>query len=182
MPDALSVVFTIGHSILPLSEFLARLEAHGVKTLVDVRSRPRSTRHPHFSGGPLAAALAERGIHYVHRPDLGGLRAPRPDSRHRALRVDAFRGYADHMETAEFAAGRLAVEALARESPTAVMCAEARPADCHRSMLSDALRVAGVRVEHIVDTGPRVPHQHPRTLRVENGVLVYDAGQRTLLD
>ena len=174
------VVRTIGHSVRPIEEFLALLEANDVRTLVDVRSRPRSMRHPQDNEKRLAASLAERGIRYVHRPDLGGLRAPRPDSRHRALRVDAFRGYADHMETPEFSAGVDAVLELAREAPTALMCAEADPAQCHRSMLSDALLVRGAAVEHIVGAGPRVPHRHPRTLRVENGSLVYDAGQRTL--
>lgn len=178
MSEPRLTLFTIGHSIRPLEVFLGLLEKHGVEALVDVRSLPRSARHPHFSAAPLAAALGERGIRYVHRPELGGLRAARPDSRHRALRGDAFRGYADHMETPAFAGGVEAIEELARRSWTTLMCAEADPTRCHRSMLSDALVARGTRVEHILDAGPRREHALSRVLRIENGKLNYDAGQR----
>src|SRR3954447_988972 len=95
-------VFTLGHSTLPIEDFLALLTEHGVQTLIDVRRFPGSRRHPQFSRDALAASLPAAGIQYVHEPDLGGRRAARPDSPHTAWRVEAFRGYADHMETPEF--------------------------------------------------------------------------------
>src|SRR5947199_6111295 len=135
MPPA----FTAGHSTRPVEELLALLAEHGVTTLVDVRRYPASRRHPQFSRDALAASLAGAGIQYVHEPDLGGRRSARPGSPHTAWRVEAFRGYADYMETPEFQA---ALDRLIRRSQgetVAILCAEAVPWRCHRRLISDAL-------------------------------------------
>jgi uncharacterized protein (DUF488 family) len=143
---------------------------------VDVRTSPRSRRHPHFDGPALAAGLDAAGIVYAHLRDLGGFRRPRAESPHTGLRVDAFRGYADHMETEAFARAVERLLAWARAEPTAVMCAEADPARCHRRLLSDALAVRGVRVEHIVGEGERRAHALTAGARVVGGRLIYGAG------
>src|SRR6185295_8944046 len=119
------VIHTIGHSTRQLDEFIALLAAHGVRQLVDIRSMPRSRRHPHFSSDALSASLRDRGIIYRHSPALGGMRKPRRDSRNSAWRVAGFRGYADYMETDGFRAALDELVARAQEAPTAIMCAEA---------------------------------------------------------
>ena len=149
-------LYTVGHSTRALVELLRLLEAHGIRRLVDVRTVPRSRRHPHFDREPLAAALASRGIDYLHVPALGGLRVPRPDSPHQGL-PEALRGFADHMETPAFEAALEDAIARAGNGRLALMCAEAVPERCHRSLIADALVARGCRVEHIVGEGaPRI--------------------------
>ena len=145
-------VHTIGHSTHDLETFLALLERHGIERLVDIRRFPGSRRLPHFARDPLAAALEARGIDYVHLEALGGRRRPVPGSPNGGWRAEGFRGYADHMATAEFAGGLERLQALARERPTAFMCAEADVHRCHRRLTSDALLARGWWVGHI---GPR---------------------------
>lgn len=170
-------IFSVGHSNLALDAFLARLAAHGIVTLVDVRAFPASRRHPHFAKDALAASLAAHGIAYRWMPALGGRRpAPHTPSRHVAWKVDAFRAYASYMETDEFAAGLAALTAEAARAPTACMCAEALWWRCHRRLIADALTVAGLRVGHIAGTGRPTAHVLPDFARVEDGVLVYDRG------
>lgn len=152
------LALTIGHSTRELDEFLALLQAHGVGHVADVRRFPGSRRHPHFGREALAAALAATGIGYTHFRELGGRRAPVSDSSNRALRHTAFRGYADHMQTPSFAQAMEALLALIRGQRVAVMCAEARPEQCHRRLLADALVARGARVEHIHAREQRVPH------------------------
>jgi uncharacterized protein (DUF488 family) len=167
-------IFTVGHSTRSTEELLALLVENGIQVLVDVRRYPGSRRHPQFSRETLAASLAGAGIAYVHEPDLGGRRAARPDSPHTAWRVEAFRGYADHMETAEFAA---ALERLIRrgnEVTAAILCAEAVPWRCHRRLISDALVARGVEVRHIL--GPRRADLHeldPNARVLPGGRLLY---------
>lgn len=180
MPRRTAPILTVGHSVRPLASFLGLLAENGVGTLVDVRALPRSRRHPHFSAGPLAAALAAAGIAYRHLPELGGLRTPGPDSPHTALRQPMFRAYADHMAGASFGRALDEVEALARGGIVALMCAEGRPEDCHRSLIADALTVRGRAVEHIVAPGPRQPHRLTAVARVAGGRLIYDGGQQPL--
>jgi uncharacterized protein (DUF488 family) len=166
-------VYTLGHSTLALDDFLALLRTHAIATLVDVRRFPASRRHPHFAREALAPALAAAGIGYEWLPALGGRRAPRPDSPNTGWRVAQFRGYADHMETVEFASGIARLLELARAGTTAVMCAEALEWRCHRHLLSDALVVRGVDVVHV---GPhrREVHRLTRFARAEGTRIVYD--------
>jgi uncharacterized protein (DUF488 family) len=136
---------------------VALLRAYGVKQIVDIRSIPRSRRHPHFSSDALAASLADAAIGYRHCPALGGRRRPRADSSNTAWRVEGFRGYADYMETETFGAALDELLALARDAPTAIMCAEAVWWRCHRQLVADALVARGVEVCHITALPGRSP-------------------------
>jgi uncharacterized protein (DUF488 family) len=150
-------VYTIGHSTRPLDAFLALLAREEVRCVADVRSFPASRRHPHYNQEPLAAALVRHGVDYVHMPALGGRRRPVPGSQNAAWRNEGFRGYADHMATPEFRAALDRLLAVAAEQRTAVMCAEAVPWRCHRSLIADALVARGARVLHILDAATS-PH------------------------
>jgi uncharacterized protein (DUF488 family) len=141
--------------------------------VADVRRLPRSRRHPHFSGPALAAALARARVGYSHHEDLGGMREPRADSVNRALREDAFRGYADHMETPAFEAALREVIARARGVRLAILCAEADPAHCHRRLIADTLTARGASVLHIRGTGPAEPHRVSPEARVREGRVSY---------
>ncbi|WP_376788772.1 DUF488 family protein [Thermoflexus sp.] len=167
-------IWTLGHSNRGLEEFLGLLRVHWVEWVIDVRRFPFSRRHPHFSGSALAAALAAAGIGYLHLPELGGRRAPRPDSPHIAWRTPGFRAYADHMESEDFRRGLERVIEEAQRSRVALMCAERVPWRCHRRLIADALTARGIRVEHILDWDRWVPHQLPSWARLEEGRLVYD--------
>ena len=167
-------VFTVGHSTRPIEDLLALLAEHGVRTLVDVRRFPGSRRHPQYSRDALAASLAAAGIQYVHEPDLGGRRAARPDSPHTAWRVEAFRGYADYMETPEFQAALERLIRRAEEETVAILCAEAVPWRCHRRLISDALVARGVQVMHILGPGRANSHElDPNARLLPNGRLLY---------
>lgn len=146
-------IYTIGHSTRPLSELVALLRAHGIVHLADVRTVPRSRRHPHFSKEALERSLPAAGIAYRHMPGLGGLRKPRKDSINTGWRHAGFRGYADYMQTADF---RRALEELvawadhsSTSGSTAIMCAEAVWWRCHRQLIADALVARGTAVRHI---------------------------------
>lgn len=165
-------VLTIGHSTRSGEELLALLAQQGVETLVDVRRFPASRRHPHFSRDALEAALAGAGIQYIHEPDLGGRRTARPGSPHTAWRVEAFRGYADHMETAAFQAALERLIRLSGEKTTAILCAEAVPWRCHRRLISDALTARGIEVRHILGPGRADPHE------LDPNAHVLDGGRR----
>ena len=173
-------LYTVGHSNRALQDLLALLAAHGVEAIADVRRYPASRRHPQFEGAALERALGEVGRDYVHVVELGGMRLARPDTPHVALAADMFRGYADHMASEEFARGLEKLLALAAVKRTAAMCAEADPAHCHRSLLSDALVARGHTVEHIVDLGPTRPHRLNANARLEGEWLVYDGSQGRL--
>jgi uncharacterized protein (DUF488 family) len=174
-------VFTIGHSTRALDPFIALLRHHGIELLADVRRMPQSRRHPHFSRAALARSLEAAGIGYRHFEPLGGLREPGSDSPNAGLRNAAFRGYADHMASPEFAAALAELADLARGRRVAVMCAEADPRHCHRLLLSDALVARGWTVEHIVAAGAATEtHALARGARREDGRLVYPARQSGL--
>ncbi len=155
---------TIGHSTRPADVFTGLLRTHGIVTLADVRSVPRSRHNPQFDRDALATGLEAVGIAYAHLPALGGMRRPRPDSVNLGLRSAGFRGYADHMQTDEFRRGLERLEAMAAAGATAIMCAEAEPSRCHRGLLSDALLVRGWRVVHILAAGA-VEHTPSPALR-----------------
>jgi uncharacterized protein (DUF488 family) len=175
------VVYTVGHSTRSLVELVALLDGAGVHELIDVRSVPRSRRHPHFDGDALAHVLPAHGIHYTHERALGGFRRPRPDSQNRGWEHEAFQGYADHMESDEFRAALERVQACARERRACVMCAEAQWWRCHRRLLADALLVHGWRVLHLGLGHEPVEHQlTPFALRGERGALSYPPPQTEL--
>ena len=159
-------LFTVGHSTRGIDELLGLLAEHGIETLIDVRRFPASRRHPQFSREALAASLAAAGIAYVHEPDLGGRRQPRPDSPHTAWRVAAFRGYADYMGSEPFAAALGRLLGSAARSRTVMMCAEAVPWRCHRRLIADAATAAGAEVLHILRPGRAERHQLDANARV----------------
>jgi uncharacterized protein (DUF488 family) len=152
-------IFTIGHSTHPIETFVRLLETHGILQLADVRTVPKSRRHPQFESRALESALGERGIRYRHFAALGGLRKPRPDSSNTAWQHPGFRGYADYMQTPAFESGLRALTIFGAAAPTVVMCAEAVWWQCHRRLLADALLVRGVPVRHILSGAAPKPHE-----------------------
>jgi uncharacterized protein (DUF488 family) len=172
-PGPVKTLFTIGHSTRPLPAFLALLSAHGVRQVVDVRTIPRSRRNPQFERDTLRAALRRARIGYRHLPSLGGLRRARKDSINLGWRNASFRGFADYMETPEFARGMRRLRQLAQRKPTAIMCAEAVPWRCHRSLIADALTVRKWGVLHIQSRRTAKPHEPTAFLRIRGGRLVY---------
>lgn len=179
------LVLTVGHSTLPIEAFLGRLLAHSVKRLVDVRTIPRSRHNPQFNSDALADALHDAGIEYVHVPGLGGLRYARKDSINTGWRNASFRGYADYMQTPEFEKNLARLIELAGQEQIAIMCAEAVPWRCHRSMIADALATRGMAVEHIMTDRDRRPHALTPFARVEGTRVTYpspEPQQRSLID
>jgi uncharacterized protein (DUF488 family) len=170
-PDT-ATVFTIGHSTRPLEELIALLARNGVAQLADVRTVPKSRRHPQFVREALAGSLPRAAIAYRHFPGLGGLRKPRRDSTNTAWRNEGFRGYADYMQTPTFAQ---ALDELLRWAarPTAIMCAEAVWWQCHRQLIADALVARGVEVRHIVSAAAPEPHRLTDFARVEGTRVTY---------
>jgi uncharacterized protein (DUF488 family) len=167
-------VYALGHSTLEPQAFVAILQEHGVTHLADVRTVPRSRRVPWTSVDVLPGILAQAGIAHSHRPGLGGLRKPRPDSVNTAWRNDSFRGYADHMQTPLFEESLDALVRLAARETVALMCAEAVPWRCHRSLLADALVARGIEVLQIVN-GKASPHKVTPFARIRDGRVTYPA-------
>jgi len=167
--------WTIGHSVLPASAFIALLTAERIERIADVRRFPVSRRHPQFDAEALAKTLAQGGIDYLHLPELGGRREPLADSPNTGWREAAFRGYADHMQTGDFAAGMARLLAGANDRRTAILCAEKDWRGCHRGLIADYLKLRGFDVIHILQPGKT--EQHPYTLpaRIRNGMLSYAA-------
>jgi len=170
----LNSVFTVGHSNHSLEKFLAILSAHNIYIVIDVRRHPASRKWPHFNAAALARSLPSAGVEYVPLPELGGRRRPRPDSPHVAWRVEAFRGYADFMDTPEFAQGLARVIEAASGKSAALMCAEALPWRCHRSLIAYALLVKGSEVFDIVSEREARPHRLPDFARVDGTRVIYD--------
>jgi uncharacterized protein (DUF488 family) len=175
-------VFTVGHSTLPIGDFIALLQHYGIETLADIRTIPRSRRNPQFESTALAGSLRAAGISYVHMKALGGLRHPRADSPNKGWRNDSFRGYADYMQTPEFARALEELVALSSEKRTAIMCAEAVPWRCHRSLVSDALLVRGIPVIEILSPASSRPHKLTAFAQVDEDMrLTYPPEQAELL-
>lgn len=166
-------IWSIGHSTRPIEEFIGLLSMHGIRLLVDVRRYPASRRHPQFNAAALAESLHAQGIAYRHLPGLGGRRSARPDSINLGLRSTGFRGYADYMQTAKFWGALEELITYGRSTPTAIMCAEAVPWRCHRSLIADALVTRGWTVQHILSTAEARPHQLTPFAKIQNGVLTY---------
>ena len=167
--------FTVGHSTRSLEELTALLHEHEVTLLADVRTIPGSRRMPHFSRAALASTLPRCGVDYVHLPELGGLRRPRPDSPNTGWRNASFRGYADYMMEPGFRDALERLVGLGRDRRLAIMCAEAVPWRCHRSLIADALLVRGIEVCHILGPGSAQAHRLTPFARVERDRLTYSA-------
>ena len=173
-------LLTIGHSNRPVEEFLEMLRAHEVRLLVDVRTVPRSRHNPQFNRETLPASLSNAGIDYRHLPELGGLRHPRSDSINTGWRNASFRGYADYMQTPAFEAAVQELRRMATFQATAIMCAEAVPWRCHRSLVADALAARGVAVEHIMSASRRDPHKVTEFAQVTGTRVTYPQSQTDL--
>jgi hypothetical protein len=172
-----ALVLTIGHSTRTVEALIELLQAQGVTDLVDVRTIPRSRHNPQFNQDALAKALRRAGIGYTLLEALGGLRKARPDSPNAGWRNASFRGYADYMQTPEFEAGLQALIELAAGRRVAIMCAEAVPWRCHRSLIADALTVRGIPVAHIIDAGHTRPHSLTPFARVHGVQITYPAAR-----
>jgi len=175
-----ATIWTIGHSTRTLEEFLALLAAYRIEAIADVRRFPGSRRWPQFAHDRLAQSLGAHGLDYRWFPALGGRRRARPDSPNTAWRNSAFRGYADHLASAEFAEGLSALLAFAARQRTAIMCAEAVWWRCHRSIIADVLKQRGIEVIHILDLRHGVVHPWTSAAHIDNGALSYAAPQSTL--
>jgi uncharacterized protein (DUF488 family) len=175
-------IWTIGHSTRSIDDFIWLLKKNEIKLLADVRSLPGSKRYPQFNREALAESLNAHGIRYEHFPELGGRRKTNADSRNTAWRNPSFRGYADYMETEEFDQGVERLLNLARErGPAAIMCAEAVWWRCHRSLISDFLKVRGTEVIHILDANKIEPHPFTSAAQIVNGELSYASEEDRLI-
>lgn len=166
-------IYTVGHSTHSLDEFVDLLRAHGIRRVVDVRTVPRSRHNPQYNRETFSRALHHRHLHYRHMKGLGGLRHTRADSPNTGWRNASFRGFADYMQTPAFAQALEDLIALAACEPTVIMCAEAVPWRCHRSLIADALLVRGVPVSHIYSTAKAVPHVLTPFARVRGQQVTY---------
>lgn len=171
-------IYTIGHSTLSMEDFLRMLNSFGVRLLVDIRTVPGSRFNPQYGQAALKQSLKDAGLAYVHLTSLGGLRQGTAHSVNMGWKNKSFRGYADYMQTPAFAAGIEELMRLAGEQPTAIMCAEAVPWRCHRSLVGDALSVRGVNVMHIMGAGKATPHQLTSFACVEGHTLAYPGEAR----
>jgi uncharacterized protein (DUF488 family) len=167
------ITCTIGHSTWPIEVFIDLLRTNEIRHVLDVRTVPRSRHNPQFNLDRLPASLQEHRIAYSHLPDLGGLRHARADSPNTGWHNLLFRGYADYMQTPEFATEVQAVAELARTVRCVLMCAEAVPWRCHRSLIADALLVRDVRVEHIIGPAARKAHRLTPFAHVEGTRVTY---------
>lgn len=174
-PDG--TIFTVGHSTLLIDVFIAELQAYGIARLADVRTVPRSRFNPQFNADTLAGSLAAAQIEYVPMPSLGGLRHTRKDSPNGGWRNASFRGYADYMQSAAFDDAVTALIRMGREQRTAIMCAEAVPWRCHRSLVADALVVRGVPVVEILSAGDYRMHKLTPFACVQGTAITYPPEQ-----
>jgi uncharacterized protein (DUF488 family) len=169
------LLYTVGHSTRPLDELVDALRAFDISILVDIRTIPRSRHNPQYNGDALRAALPARHIRYVHLPELGGLRRPRKDSPNTGWRNDSFRGFADYMLTEPFESGLAKLRSIASDGVLALMCAEAVPWRCHRSLVADVLTVRGAEVEHIASPTRANVHRLTPFAKVDRAVVTYPA-------
>lgn len=180
-------VFTVGHSTRSIEEFVEILKAYNITLLVDVRTVPRSRHNPQFNKETLPNTLKPNGIRYLPLPNIGGFRHPKKDSSNLALENSSFRGYADYMQTKEFAENLLKLVVLAKENCLVIMCAEALPWRCHRNLISDALVARHVKVLHIISKDDTLTHHLNELAHVEGTKVTYplpgkETPQRTLGD
>jgi uncharacterized protein (DUF488 family) len=168
-------VLSVGHSTRPIDELIGILEEAHVKTVADVRTIPRSRANPQYEGPALARSLAEAGIAYVHIAELGGLRHTHKGSPNLGWRNASFRGYADYMATPGFEDGLRRLRDLAHDGPVALLCAEAVPWRCHRSLIADALLARGVTVQHLMGHHAVRPHQLTSFAALDGRKVTYPA-------
>ncbi len=174
-------IFTVGHSTLAIERFIRLLRIYGIERLVDIRSIPRSHHNPQFNDTALADTLAAAHLEYVHFPALGGLRHASRASLNTGWRNKSFRGYADYMQTEEFAAALQALVQMSRQGRVAIMCAEAVPWRCHRSLVADALSIRGIPVVEILSESDYRMHELTSFAHVEGLQITYPPEQATLL-
>ncbi len=179
--DPSRIVLTVGHSTRTLEEFVHLLQAHGVACVVDVRTVPRSKHNPQFNKASLPKALKKAGLRYLHMPELGGLRHAKPGSLNSGWRNASFRGYADYMQTPEFAKGIEELIELTKQERIAIMCAEAVPWRCHRSLIGDALTVRGIRTEDIMSPTRCQLHTLTSFAKVQGTAVTYPAADSQLV-
>jgi Uncharacterized conserved protein len=172
------VIFTIGHSTRPIAVFIRLLKAHGVQRVVDVRTIPRSRHNPQFNRDQLSPALHRAGLHYRYMPGLGGLRHPRADSANTGWRNAGFRGYADYMQTAAFDDSLVRCIELAKRERVVLVCAEAVPWQCHRSLIADALLARGIETREITSGIRTRRHSLTPWARVRGTQVTYPAARR----
>ena len=168
------IIWTIGHSTRSLEEFVAMLHSFKIELVADIRSYPGSRKFPQFNKEALEISLPQNNIEYIYLKDLGGRRKVNPDSKNTAWRHLAFRGYADYMETSAFKEGIKELEKVALKQHTAYMCSEAVWWRCHRSMVSDYLKVRGWKVMHIMGIGREEEHPYTGPARIVDGELSYE--------
>jgi uncharacterized protein (DUF488 family) len=174
-------IFTLGHSTLPIERFIALLQTYGIERLADIRTIPRSRHNPQFNDAALASALAAEHIEYAPMPELGGLRHARKDSPNTGWRNASFRGYADYMQTKQFQDALETLIQMSREKRVAIMCAEAVPWRCHRSLVADALNARAVTVIDILSESSYRPHKLTPFARVQGIWVTYPPDQAKLL-
>jgi uncharacterized protein (DUF488 family) len=174
-------IFTLGHSTLPIERFMAVLQAYGIERLADIRTIPRSRHNPQFNDTALADSLTAQHLEYIHLRALGGLRHPRKDSPNTGWRTESFRGYADYMQTEEFRTALEDLISMSRPKRVAIMCAEAVPWRCHRSLVADALTVRGVPVVEILSESNYRMHAPTPFAKVDGERITYPPEQATLL-
>jgi len=166
-------IFTVGHSNRTMEQFIALLQAHRIEQVVDIRTIPRSAHNPQFNQEQLSRSLQEAGITYEHLEKLGGLRHAKKDSVNLGWRNASFRGFADYMATAEFAEGLKKLIEIAAAKKTSIMCAEAVPWRCHRSLVADALIKNKWKVKNILSQRKASDHTLTPFLRVRGGRIIY---------
>ena len=174
-------VFTLGHSTLPIERFIQLLKTYGIECLLDIRTVPKSRHNPQFGSEALAQSLAQASIGYRLLPALGGLRHARKDSDNGGWRNKSFRGYADYMQTDEFQEGLRILMELSGERRVAIMCAEAVPWRCHRSLVADALQVHGIPVVEVLSQTSHRMHKLTPFAHVEGTQITYPPEQGQLL-
>ena len=177
-PDG--AIFTVGHSTLPIARFIALLQTYGIERLVDIRTIPRSRHNPQFNETVLADSLAAQHVEYAHSRALGGLRHARKDSLNTGWRNASFRGYADYMQTSAFQDALEALVHMSRQKRIGIMCAEAVPWRCHRSLVADALSVRGVPVVEILSESSYRLHRLTPFAQVEGARITYPPQQTSL--
>lgn len=172
-------IFTIGHSNRSIGEFIEILNSYRLRLVVDVRTIPKSRHNPQFGQGRLKAALARRGIEYQHMPGLGGLRRAKKDSKNDAWRNPSFRGYADYMQTDEFQKNLKSLISKSKRKRLVIMCAEAVPWRCHRSLIADALLAHGCPAEDILSRTNHRPHKLTPFARKRGQTVTYPSESRS---
>jgi len=168
-----NTVFTIGHSTRPLEDFVELIKNHNIKSVIDIRTIPRSRHNPHFNADTLPNTLGKAGFSYQHMAGLGGLRHTHPDSPNSGWRNTTFRGFADYIQTPEFEENLEVLISLAQKEIIVLMCAEAVPWRCHRSLIADALVMRGITVEHILSRASCRAHVLTPWAQIQGNLITY---------